>query len=123
MYCFIESYGDMVFAANPESCAESYVYPLAANFEDFMRLILACGSANPIEQIVWMDKESFIQHLQEEKKNQTAQQKELLGMIAGELDIVPMEAPFEYVKSVQAKFDGSKIIYSEEYYDVCGIER
>ena len=52
MYCFIEPYGEMVFACNPDTCADVFVYPLARTFEDFMRLILACGSTNPIEQII-----------------------------------------------------------------------
>ena len=34
LYCFIESYGDMVFACNPESCADTYVYPLARTIAD-----------------------------------------------------------------------------------------
>ena len=59
LYCFIESYGDMVFACNPESCADTYVYPLARTFDDFIALILSCGSANPVEQIVWMRKTLF----------------------------------------------------------------
>ena len=42
MYCFIEPYGEMVFACNPDTCADVFVYPLARTFEDFMRLILAC---------------------------------------------------------------------------------
>ena len=41
MYCFIEPYGEMVFACNPDTCADVFVYPLARTFEDFMRLILA----------------------------------------------------------------------------------
>ena len=41
MYCFLPEYGEMVFACNPESCADRNIYPLAANFEDFVRLILA----------------------------------------------------------------------------------
>lgn len=56
LYCFLPEYGEMVFACNPESCVDQNVYPLAANFEDFIRLVLACGTANPLEQIVWMDK-------------------------------------------------------------------
>lgn len=52
----LPEYGEMVFACNPESCVDQNVYPLAANFEDFIRLVLACGTANPLEQIVWMDK-------------------------------------------------------------------
>lgn len=68
MYCFIEGYGETVFACNPESCADIYVYPLARDFGDFMRLILACGSASHAEQIIWMSERQFEQHLREEKE-------------------------------------------------------
>ena len=74
MYCFIEPYSDMVFAYNPESCTNRFVYPLAKSFEDFLGLILACGSANPIEQIVWMSREQFLQHLREEVQARTQEQ-------------------------------------------------
>lgn len=123
MYCFIDGYDDMVFASNPESSADRTVYPLAASFEEFIRLILACGTANPIEQIVWMDKRRFERHLQEEKKRQTEQQREQLVLLAHELNLVPMEEPYDYVKNIQANFDESRIEYSDEYYDVLGIER
>lgn len=123
MYCFIEGYGEMVFAANPESCADTNVYPLADDFKDFMRLVLACGSANPVEQIIWMNKAQFEQHIEDERKIQTDKQKFLLDILAKKLELTPMENPFEYVKSIQSDFDDSKIKYSDEYYDVLGIER
>lgn len=34
-----------------------------------------------------------------------------------------MEHPFEYVKEVQAQFDDSKIKFTDEYYDVLGLEK
>lgn len=122
MYCFLPEYGEMVFACNPESCADQYVYPLAANFKDFIRLILACGTANPVEQIVWMDKKKFEEHLASEKKILTDEQKAAVHQLQRALDLLPMEAPYEYVKSIQKDFDGSKIQYSDEYYEVTGIE-
>lgn len=123
MYCFIDGYDEMVFASNPESCVDQNVYPLAASFSDFMRLILACGSANPVEQIIWMDKEQFEQHMYEEQKVRSAQQECLLSLLERELNLTPMENPFEYVKALQANFDGGRIQYNDEYYDVLGIER
>ena len=123
LYCFIPEYDDMVFASNPESGADAHVYPLAKNFSDFIRLILACGSVNPIEQIVWMDKKRFEQHLKEEQTNKSKEQKAVLMLLSEELELFPMENPFEYVKELQINFDGSKIKYSDEYYDVLGIER
>lgn len=123
MYCFIDGYGETVFSCNPESCADRYVYPLARNFDDFIRLVLACGSVNPAEQIVWMNKRQFEQHLQEEKESKTAEQKELLSRLEKEFHISAMENPFEYVKELQSGFDYSKIQYSDEYYDILGREQ
>lgn len=42
-YCFIEDFGEMVFAVNPETAEENYVRPLAENSDEFISLILACG--------------------------------------------------------------------------------
>ncbi len=123
LYCFIPEYGDMVFASNPGSITDTKVYPVAKDFTDFLRLILACGSTNPIEQSIWMNKEQFNQHLQEEIDNRTVQQKEVLDFIMRELNLAPMENPFEYVKSVQIDFDDSKIKFSDDYYDTLGLAR
>ena len=122
MYCFLPEYGEMVFACNPESCADQNVYPLAANFEDFIRLILACGTANPVEQIVWMDKSKFEEHMANEEKVLTDEQKAAVQQLQRELDLLPMEDPFEYVKAIQKDFDGSKVQYSDDYFEVTGIE-
>lgn len=122
LYCFLPEYGETVFAANPESCADKYVYPLAENFEYFLSLILACGTANPIEQIIWMNKEQFEEHMREEAEHQTDEQRYILNLIQKEFGLTPMAKPFEYVKAIQRDFDDSRIQYSEEYYDVLGIE-
>ena len=116
MYCFIDLYGDMVFACNPESCTDRFVYSLAKSFEDFLGLILACGSANPIEQIVWMSREQFLQHLREEEQTRTVEQQNLLDFIEKELAISPIENPYDYVKTLQDSFDERGIEYSDEYF-------
>lgn len=123
MYCFIEPYDDMVFACNPESCTTDFVYPLAKNFEVFLKLILACGSTNPIEQIVWMTQEQFNDHIKDEAKIRTNEQNALLDHIKKEFNISPIDDPYDYVKRIQADFDCSKIEYGDEYYEVLGIEK
>ena len=123
LYCFLPEYGEMVFACNPESCADQNVYPLAANFEDFIRLILACGTANPVEQIVWMDKNTFEEHTASEENISTDEQKAAVQQLQRELGLSPIENPFEYVKAIQKDFDDSKIQYSDEYYEVTDIEK
>lgn len=122
-YCFIEGYGKMVFAVNPESCVEKYVYPLAVNFEDFLRLILVTGSTTAIEQIVGWDAKQFGEFVQSDDNKYVFGQAEVLENIQKKLRLEPMSNPFEYVKSIQKEFDDSKIIYSDEYYDTLGIDR
>ena len=113
----------MVFASNPETCVDTNVYPLAKNFKDFIRLILACGSANPVEQISWMSKEKFEEHVNDEIKLQTNEHKQILQLLKEEFNLTLIENPYEYVKQLQANFDNSKIEYSDEYYETLGIER
>ena len=88
-----------------------------------MKLILACGSTNPIEQIVWMSREQFEKHIQEELVIRTEEQATMLFHLKTELGISPMDNPFDYVKEVQTGFINSGIQYSDEYYDVLGLER
>lgn len=123
MYCFIEPYGEMVFACDPESCADIFVYPLARTFDDFLGLILACGSTNPVEQIVWMSEEQFAEHLKEEEKRCTQEQRAALHCLERELEVLPAADPFHYVKVLQTDFDYSAVKFSDEYYDVTGLER
>lgn len=122
-YCFIRGYRDMVFAVNPESCVDKYVYPLAMNFKDFLRLILACGSTTAVEQIVGWSKEQFEDFLHSEDNAILPEQKEVLDRIQKELKLTPMENPYEYVKAVQEQHDDSKIKFSNDYYDTVGLER
>lgn len=111
-YCFIRGYRDMVFAINPEPCVEKYVYPLAMNFKDFLRLILACGSTTAVEQIIGWRKEQFEDFLHSDDNAVLPEQR-----------LTPMENPYEYVKAVQEQHDDSKIKYSNNFYDTLGLER
>ena len=122
-YCFIKGYKDMVFAVNPESCMERYVYPLARNFKDFLRLILSCGSTTAVEQIIGWTKEQFESFVVSEDNARYPEQEKVLEDIKSVLRLEPMENPYEYVKSVQELFDNSKIKFSNEYYDTLGLER
>lgn len=122
-YCFIKGYRDMVFAVNPETCVDKYVYPLAMNFKDFLRLILACGSTTAVEQIIGWSKVQFKEFLYSDYNKISPEQAEVLKVVAEELKLQPMEDPYEYVKAVQEQFDDSKIKFANEYYDTLGLER
>ena len=122
-YCFIKGYRDMVFAVNPESCVDKYVYPLAMNFKDFLRLILACGSTTAPEQIIGWSKEQFENVVVGADNAKHPEQEKVLEEIKAALKLEPMENVYEYVKAVQEQFDDSKIKFSNEYYDTLGLER
>lgn len=52
-YCFIPDFDEMVFAVNPETYNDIYVYPLAHNFKDFLSLILTVKGTNTLQQIIY----------------------------------------------------------------------
>ena len=113
----------MVFAVNPETCVDRYVYPLAMNFKDFLRLILACGSTMAVEQIIGWSKEQFENFLHSDDNAILPNQKAILDKIQSGLKLTPMENPYEYVKAVQEQHDDSKIKFTNDYYDTLGLDR
>ena len=122
-YCFIRGYGEMVFAVNPESCAEENVYPLAVNFRDFLRLLLSCGTTTALEQIVWWTEAQFLAFLAEEARQTPPERTAVLARIQEAFQLEPMDHPFQYVKTLQAGFDRSRLRYTGEYYEVTGRAR
>ncbi|MEG0914019.1 MAG: hypothetical protein RSG53_10500 [Oscillospiraceae bacterium] len=105
----------MVFAVNPSSINPDYVHPLANSFEDFLRLLLACGSADALEQAWMWDKEQLSAYIKENSPNADGQA--VLSEIASKLSLIPMENPWQYIKELQNAFDYSKIKYTEDFYD------
>lgn len=120
-YGTIEGCGELIFAVNPDSAVDSHAYPLAQNFEDFLRLILACGTTTAIEQIVWMSRERFEDFVKQDPRPRG--NEDSLRRLQTELKLQPMEQPYDYVKALQESFDSSKLQYSNEYYDTLGIPR
>ena len=125
-YCFIREFGDIVFCVNPESCCDYFVYPVAKDFNDFLRLILAVGNTNTIQQIIWWDYETFEKFINDPAEKKYLEKTEVVGIlkfICERLDVSSMEDPFGYVKRLQQDFPYEKICFSDEYYDTLGLER
>ncbi len=121
-YCFIEGFGETVFAVNPETAEENYVRPLAKSFEEFISLVLACSGTTAAEQISGWTEEQFEDFLKSDSPDFAAKRRPVLEKIQNELGIKPMEEPFEYVKTIQKDFDYKKLRFTAEYYDVLGLE-
>lgn len=135
-FCFIDGFGEMVFSVNPMGITEHLVNPLAYNFTDFLRLVLACKNASPIEEICWETKEQFADFMKNGSKlpdedprtaeicaKIDAEAERVLGIIQSELKLEPMPDPYEYVRNIQSAFDYSKIEFTDEYYEISGLER
>ena len=124
-YCFLSGYNDMVFAVNPETCVDQFVYPLAMNFTDFLRLILSCGSTTAVEQIIGWSKEQFANFVVSDDNAIHPKQQKVLDVLKTALKLEPIAQPYEYVTSVQEQFNSYNrgIEYSNEYYDTLGLER
>ena len=125
-YCFIEAWGDMVFCVNPETCCDYYVYPIAKTFRDFLRLILAVGTTNTLQQIIGWDEPSFkafVTAPEEREYRSRPEVVQVLKTLRETLELTPMEAPFRYVKELQSKFSYAQICFSNDYYDTLGLER
>ena len=115
-YCFIHGFGEMVFAVSPMNPAPDYVHPLAKDFKDFLRLLLACGNAAALEQAWMWDQAQFEAFLRENPA--TEEQTNTLAEIAQTMKLTAMEQPWEYIRSLQSSFDYSKIRYTQDYYDI-----
>ena len=57
--CFVEGFGEMVFAVNPMGLPGEWVHPIARDFEELLRLLLSCGHLAALEQAHGWDREQF----------------------------------------------------------------
>lgn len=114
-YCFVRGFGEKVFAVSPMNGGSDCVHPVAENFEDFLRLLMACGSESAIEQAWQWSHEQFDAFLQDNPPSDEA--KVVSTQIAEKLDLEPMSDPWDYIMQVQKAFDYTRIPYSEDYYD------
>lgn len=114
-YCFIRGFGEMVFAVSPMNPAPHHVHPLASDFSDFLRLLLACGDSAALEQAWQWDQEQFETFLRENPA--TKEQKAVLAQITEQTGLEPMNNPWQYLRELQDSFDYGQIKYTEEFYD------
>ena len=120
---------ERVFCVDPSMMSSAYVLPVAENFRAFLSYLLCCKDANVLSQISWMSEQQYCDLLKEDEnarypgwEEYAARKKETLTKIEKEFALTVKE-PFAEVKALQAAFDPSAIRWSDEYYDVLGLER
>lgn len=120
---------ERVYCVDPDMGSEgSYVLPVGRDFREFLSFVLFCRDANPISQLSWMTEEQYRNLLKEDAQatwpgcEETFQHKAAaLATIVDAFGLEPKD-PFEPVKAMQTAFDPSTLVFSDEYYDVLGLE-
>ncbi len=64
----------------------------------------------------------FLELLKSEKENYYSEQDDALNILCTEFGIKSRPNVYQYVKYLQANFDYSIILFSEEYYNILDIE-
>lgn len=114
-YCTVRGFDEMVFAVSPMNLPGDYVHPIAENFADLLRLLLACGTMDALEQAHQWDREQFAAYVAENRP--TEAQKAVLDTLAETFSLTAIEDPYGYLEALRQSFDYSRIPYPPEYYD------
>lgn len=121
---------ERVFCVDPAMGEEGkFVLPVAGDLREFLSFLLSCGDANVLSQLWWLPEERFGEFAAEDAAARTqgnmadffAAKDKALEIIAKEFSLTPVE-PLKKVKALQADFDPSGLRWSDEYYDVLGLE-
>jgi len=115
-FCFVKGLGETVFAVSPMNTPGHYVHPVAKSFEDFLRLVLACGGTAAVEQAWMWNRGEFDAFL--EACPPGGGQRAALDALRDKLTLTPIDNPYGYIKEVQSSFDYGKIPFSKEYYEL-----
>ena len=106
-FCFVPGYGDMVFAVNPMAAGD-YVQAVARSFEDFLRLVIACGGSAAIEQARYWTREQFNAFLQENDTDYPPR-ADVLRVLREKLGLTAMPDPYGYLETLRREFDASAL--------------
>ena len=119
---------ERVFCVDPAMGeAGTYALPVGEDFREFLSFVLYCRDANPLSQIWWMEEPRFRQMLTEDAEQLGDQEYEekrkvVLDAIVHAFDLTPRD-PWEKVKALQAALDPACLTFSDEYYEVLGLDR
>ena len=116
-YCTVPKLGETVFAVTPES-SDPYVFPVANNFTEFLRLVATLRGTNLIDQAHLFTKDRFETLMQEQATANADEVKKLCETFG----IEPLEcSPYDLLMELYNNFDYSKIKFSREYYETQGL--
>ena len=121
---------EAVYCVEPELGEEgTFVLPVGADFREFLSYLLFCKGTSPLAQIFGLEEAGFRKLLADNAANtwpgceeDLRRREDSLALVAETFCIQPQD-PFQRVKALQADFDPSVLVFSDEYYDTLGLER
>lgn len=114
-YCTVKSLGETVFAVDPMGVASRHAFPVASSFEDFLRLLLACGHEAYLEQAHAWSREQYDAFALDNPISQAA--SEYIRFLQSEYSLPPMDDPYAYLKAIYGAFDFHSIPYKKDYFE------
>ncbi len=66
--------------------------------------------------------DDFVNSPEEQKYKARLEVKSVLDTICKGMNVALIDTPFEYIKDLQSKFPYEQISFTNEYYDILGIE-
>ena len=114
-YCTVEGCGGTVFAVSPMNLPGEYVHPVAGSFDDFLRLLMACGDNAAIEQCWQWSREQFLDFLSSQGLPDCA--AAAVKELSGQTCLEPMGDPYGYIWNLQEGFDYNRLRFSPDYYE------
>ncbi|MBE6609810.1 MAG: sodium ion-translocating decarboxylase subunit beta [Ruminococcaceae bacterium] len=114
-YCTIKALGEIVFAVEPMGDAGRHAFPVAKDFEDFLRLLMACGHEAYIEQAHAWSREHYEAFAKDNPISEEA--RALIDQLAEQFGLAPTDDPYNYLKDIYDSFDFSAVPYKKDYYE------
>ena len=103
-FCWFRHYEETVFAVTEEN-QKWQIHPIAYNFREFLRLIIACGSAELCARSVLLTEKTFLTEQEALRRRINPGLKEIRDTLA----IVPIEDPYRYTHTIGQIIDCSRI--------------
>lgn len=114
-FCTVSALGTTVFAVNPYADPKKHAFPVAENFEMFLRLLISCGDEAALEQAHAWTKEQY--EAWQRENPITPQQSEAARALAAAYDLTPVADPHSYLQSIYNDFNFDTIPYKKDYYE------
>lgn len=116
-FCRIRRVPGLIFAVSPMNTPGKYVHPIARDFYDFLCLLITVGDVSVIEQAWMWDKKRFETEWRALEK--TEEKDETIRQLTEQFDLVPIENPYEYLRTLCDTFDYDRIPFIKENREMC----